>query len=62
MKVLITKDYWNGYRSLTREINLEDVSVRDLAFILSEKNVASITITRSMSLDKIAKEIDYEPE
>jgi hypothetical protein len=60
MKVSVTKDYWNGYRSITKEMNVEDIHGSKLALALSEKGVASITITRTMSLDKIVKEMDDE--
>jgi hypothetical protein len=41
-------------------MNVEDIHGSKLALALSEKGVASITITRTMSLDKIVKEMDDE--
>ena len=58
MKVSVTKDYWNGYRSVTKEVDIEAVNGKAIALALMEKGVASITITRVMSLDKITKEMD----
>ena len=57
MKVAVTKDYWSGYRSVTKEVDIEAVNGKAIALALMEKGVASITITRVMPLNKIADEM-----
>jgi hypothetical protein len=60
MKVLVTKDYYNGYRSITKEMHLEDITGSRLALVLCEDGVASITITRSVPLQKMIDDMDKE--
>jgi len=57
MKVAVTKDYWSGHRSITKEVDIEAVNGKAIALALMEKGVASITITRVMPLNKIADEM-----
>ena len=60
MKVWVTKDYYNGYRSVTKEVNLEAITGNRLALVLMEEGVASITITRSRSLQEMIDNMDKE--
>lgn len=62
MKVAVTKDYWNGYRSITKEVDIEAVNGKAIALALMEKGVACITITRALSINKIVDEMNTEPE
>ena len=50
MRVIITKDYWDGSRSKTAKTDLDGFNMTQLAFLLMEKGVASITITQVENL------------
>ena len=60
MKVWVTKDYYNGYRSVSKEVNIEAISGNKLALVLMEEGVASITITRSKTLQEMVDAMDKE--
>ena len=60
MKVWVTKDYYNGHRSLSKEVNLEAITGNKLALVLMEEGVASITITRSKTLQQMVDDMNKE--
>ena len=53
--VEITKDYWDGTKSKSTAFYLDSVSASELVFMLMEKGVGSITITKKTSLDRIVQ-------
>lgn len=60
MKVTITLDYWDGTKSKTKDVDgLEGVaSITDrIAFAMMESGVASVTITKVPSLDKMVRDL-----
>lgn len=60
MKVTITLDYWDGSKSKTKDVSgLEDVAAiaNQIAFTMMESGVASVTITKVPSIDKMVRDL-----
>ena len=53
MKVQVTLDYWDGTRSKARDVDMEQISGRDLMFMMMEEGVAGITITKKLPVTKM---------
>lgn len=54
MKVIVTLDYWDGSRSRSKVVYLDQLDTTFLKLKLTEEGVASVTITNATKLGKIA--------
>lgn len=52
MKVLITLDTYDGSKSKTREVDLENVSGQQLMYLMMQADVYGVTITKADTLLK----------
>lgn len=60
MKVMITLDRYDGSQSQSKEVDMEEIPMRQLVMYMTSADVASVTITKAQDLQKMVRMMNNE--
>lgn len=57
-KVLVTLDYYDGTQGKAKEMDVENLSIRDLMWRMMENDVCGFTVTKLPQLKKLQDKME----